>query len=360
MSMVASALFLAAALIAAGFIRLLSGGVAQSIGLLDNPGGRKRHAHPIPLVGGVGMALAIVALAPFWITNINKQIWLLGLLVLAALAGVWDDRHHLRARTKLVPQVLLALAVVFGADMSFENLGELMGNRPVVLGAGAILFTVFAIVGTINTTNMADGLDGLAGGYVAIALLALLAVAALGGETEKIPFIATLLGANVGFLAFNMRTPWRSRAAVFMGDSGSMVLGLALAWLALRLSMGPKHIMPPVLAALIFALPLYDIMATLLRRSLGGNNPFRADRRHIHYLLRDTGWSTMKAVSGLHLVSLLIAALGVAGWQSGWSDETLFTLFIGFFLLFLVFAYVMRSARKENRFTPHHSVLLDK
>jgi UDP-GlcNAc:undecaprenyl-phosphate GlcNAc-1-phosphate transferase len=351
------ALFVTAALIAAGFIRLLSVKAAHALGLLDVPGGRKKHAHPIPLVGGVGMALAMVILAPWWMTNSSRQVWLLGLLVMAAIAGVLDDRYHLRARTKLVPQILMALAVVFGANLSFENLGELLGDTPVMLGAGATLFTVFAIVGTINTTNMADGLDGLAGGYVAIALLAFLAIAVLGGETAKIPFIATLLGANMGFLAFNMRAPWRSRAAAFMGDSGSMMLGLALAWLGLRFSIGPNPVMPPVLGALIFALPLFDILATLLRRLLGGKNPFRADRRHIHYLLRDTGWTTKQVVSRLHLTSLLIAILGVAGWHWGWSDETLFMLFIGFFMAFLIFVCVMRKACQETRFPAHKTVL---
>jgi UDP-GlcNAc:undecaprenyl-phosphate GlcNAc-1-phosphate transferase len=354
------ALFFTAAFIAAGFIHLLSGRAAHALGLIDVPGGRKKHAHPIPLVGGVGMALAMVMLAPWWMTNSARQVWLLGLLVMAAIAGVLDDRYHLRARTKLVPQILMALAVVFGANLSFENLGELVGDTPVMLGAGATLFTVFAIVGTINTTNMADGLDGLAGGYVAIALLAFLIVAALAGESAKVPFIATLLGATVGFLAFNMRAPWRSRAAAFMGDSGSMMLGLALAWLGLRFSIGPNPVMPPVLGALIFALPLFDIMATLLRRLLGGKNPFRGDRRHIHYLLRDTGWTTKQVVSRLHLASLLIASLGVAGWHWGWADETLFLMFIGFFVLFLLYVCVLRKACIKSRLTPdktflHHS-----
>jgi UDP-GlcNAc:undecaprenyl-phosphate GlcNAc-1-phosphate transferase len=351
------ALFFTAAFIAAGFLRLLSGKAAHAMGLLDVPGGRKKHAHPIPLVGGVGMALAIVILAPWWMTNSSRQVWLLGLLVMAAITGVLDDRYHLRARTKLLPQILIAMSVVFGANLSFENLGELLGDTPVMLGAGATLFTIFAIVGTINTTNMADGLDGLAGGYVAIALLALLTVVALGGDAAKIPFIVTLLGANVGFLAFNMRAPWRNRAAVFMGDSGSMLLGLALAWLGLRLSIGPNPVMPPVLAALIFALPLFDILATLLRRFLGGKNPFRADRRHIHYLLRDAGWTTKQVVFRLHLVSLLIASIAVAGWHRGWSDETLFLMFIGFFVLFLLYVCVLRKACHKSRLTSDKTLL---
>lgn len=357
MSGMAIALFLVAAVIAGGCIHLLSGKAAKALGLLDVPGGRKKHAHPIPLVGGVGMILAVVILAPWWMTNSPRQVWLLVLLVMAAVAGILDDRFHLRARTKLIPQILLALAVVFGANLSFENLGHLVGDVPVTLGAGATLFTLFAIVGTINTTNMADGLDGLAGGYVAIALLALLAVVQLNGETSKALLIATLLGATVGFLAFNMRTPWRVRASAFMGDSGSMMLGLALAWLVLRLSMGPKPVMPPILGALIFALPLCDIIATLLRRLLAGKNPFRADRRHIHYLLRDTGWTTRQVVARLHLVSFSIAALGVTGWHLGWSESALFMIFMGVLTAFLAFVCVLKKACQESRLHAHTTVL---
>ena len=321
---------------------------AQAARLIDQPGGRKRHVGDIPLVGGLGMFLTLVALSPLWLNLTDDHAWLLSLLALAVIAGALDDRYRLSAKVKLVPQGLLAIAVVYGAGLSFDNVGAILGNAPVELGAVAVFFTLFAIVGTINTVNMSDGLDGLAGGYMAIAFSALLYIAIQSDRTGDAQFLATLLGSLAGFLHLNMRTPWRPGALVFMGDSGSMMLGLALAWSVLSLSSGPDAAMSPVVGALIFALPMYDILTTLSRRLFSGNHPFRADRRHVHYLLRDSGMSTGRVVSSLHGTSLLITLLAVAGWHFGWPDNLLFLVFILLFIFHLGFICIARKGCRDG------------
>lgn len=346
-------LFFVAIPISIALIRMLGGQFAHDAGLIDSPGGRKRHVGDIPLVGGLGMFLTVLVLSPWWLNFTDQHVWLLGLLAVAVIAGALDDRHRLNARVKLVPQGILAIAVIYGAGMSFENIGAILGSAPVELGKTALFFTVFAIVGTINTANMSDGLDGLAGGYLAIAFSALLYISIESGRVGDAQFLATLLGSMVGFLYLNMRAPWRSGALVFMGDSGSMMLGLALAWSVLSLSSGPDAVMSPVVGALIFALPMYDILATLTRRLFSGSHPFRADRRHVHYLLRDSGMSTGRVVSTLHLASLLIALLAVIGWQSKWPDHLMFLAFILLFAAFLGFICIARKGCRDSFVAPN-------
>ncbi len=314
----------------------------------------------IPLVGGLGMFLTVLTLSPWWLSFTDEHAWLLGLLTMAVIAGALDDRYRLNARVKLIPQGILAIAVIYGAGLSFGNIGAILGNTPVELGGAAVFFTVFAIVGTINTANMSDGLDGLAGGYLAIAFSALLYIAIQSDRMGDALFLATLLGSMAGFLYLNMRTPWRQGALVFMGDSGSMMLGLALAWSVLSLSSGPDAVMSPVVAALIFALPMYDILTTLSRRLFSGSHPFRADRRHVHYLLRDSGISTGRVVSSLHGASLLIALLAVTGWQFGWPDSLLFLAFILLFVFFLGFICIARKGCRDSLVPPNSVAATDK
>jgi UDP-GlcNAc:undecaprenyl-phosphate GlcNAc-1-phosphate transferase len=353
-------LCLVAVPISIGLIRLLGGRFAQATLLIDRPGGRKRHVGDIPLVGGLGMFLTLLILSPLWLEFTEKQLWLLGLLTVAVIAGVLDDRYRLNARIKLVPQGVLAMAVIYGAGMSFDSVGAILGESPLMLGGAAVFFTLFAIVGTINTANMADGLDGLAGGYLAIAIAALLFIAIQSGRVGDAQFLGVLLGAMIGFLYLNMRAPWRESALVFMGDSGSMMLGLVLAWSVLSLSTGPDAVMSPVVGALIFALPMYDILATLARRLFSGSHPFRADRRHVHYLLRDSGLSTGRVVAMLHGASLMIAVLALIGWQFGWPDNLMFLAFILLFVGFLGFVCIARKGCRDELASANSLAAVDK
>jgi UDP-GlcNAc:undecaprenyl-phosphate GlcNAc-1-phosphate transferase len=354
-------LCLVAVPISVGLIRLLGGRFARAALLLDRPGGRKRHVGDIPLVGGLGMFLTLLLLSPLWLDVTEKHLWLLGILTVAVVAGVLDDRYRLNARVKLVPQGVLAMAVIYGAGMSFDNVGAILGETPVMLGGGAaVLFTLFAIIGTINTTNMADGLDGLAGGYLAIAFAALLYIAVQSGRVGDAQFLSVLLGAMIGFLYLNMRAPWRAGALVFMGDSGSMMLGLALAWSVLSLSTGPDAVMSPVVGALIFALPMYDILATLARRLFSGSHPFRADRRHVHYLLRDSGLPVGRVVAMLHGASLMIAVMALIGWRSGWPDNLMFLSFVLLFVGFLGFVCIARKGCRDELASANSLAAVDK
>lgn len=188
--------------------------------------------------------------------------------------------------------------------------------------------TVFALVGVMNAMNMADGLDGLAGALALAACLNFGAAASLAGHAPEFAAISIAAGAAVGFLLFNSRSPWRARAAVFMGDTGSLLLGLLLAWFAVRLAIAERPALAPIAAVWIVALPIGDTVTIMLRRLLRGKSPFSADREHLHHILLALGLSAGQAVAALFALS---CALGFAALAAGWAgvpDYVLFYLYV--------------------------------
>jgi len=177
----------------------------------------------------------------------------------------------------------------------------------------------------INGINMADGTDGLAGGMTAVALVMLLVAAVMGGAHRSFVAVnAVMLAAVIGFLCYNIRVPGRRYATVFMGDSGSMMLGFALAWMAVYLSQVESVDIYPVAIAWILVLPVLDVVSLYFRRLMKGRSPFAADREHLHHVLLRSGFSVTKTVWGLLGVMALFGALGLVGWRQQWPEYWLF------------------------------------
>ena len=281
--------------------------LAHRFDLLDHPGGRKDHEHATPVTGGMAMAIAIVigSLLSHNLPNlIVSYAVCVGLLV---AVGLWDDRHDLDWRLRVGVQCLAALIMIYAGGVRIDNLGVLFGLERIDLGFWSVPFTVFATVGCINAINMIDGSDGLAGlvSWVAMAMLA--AAAAYTGNTVLTERIALVLGALGAFLWFNMRSPWRPRAHVIMGNAGSAFLGFTVAWVAFRLTQTTGHPVTPILAPFLIAPPVIDTLVLIARRLRAGRSPFSADHNHIHHLLRDAGFPPAA------IAWLLAAVTGVIG-----------------------------------------------
>jgi UDP-GlcNAc:undecaprenyl-phosphate GlcNAc-1-phosphate transferase len=315
---------------------LLSRPVAQRWGWLDSPGHLKSHQEPTPLVGGpaifVGITLAVVFAGP----KLGANHLLFNMLPLLLL-GLVDDIWELRPFSRLIVQVAVILQMILVHQASFISLGNLFGSGDIALGALTIPFTVFAMVGLMNAINLADGMDGLAGGYAAVALgLLALAATTLGANGLLITLLISL-GAVLGFLVFNLRHPWRARASIFMGDSGSLILGLVLGAVTYKITQRPVSFMPPVVALWIFALPLMDTVAIMIRRIAQGKSPLSGDRQHLHHLMSEAGFSHGQAVAVLLAAALLSGVAGLVAWQLGvpeWAMMAAFLLASGAYLWF--------------------------
>jgi UDP-GlcNAc:undecaprenyl-phosphate GlcNAc-1-phosphate transferase len=285
---------------------------AGSWGLLAHPGPRKSHDEPVPAVGGLAMGAAFLAAYAFTGLAASLSTLLAAAVAVTLVGGVLDDRHELRSLPKFGFQIAAAAVLAYSGDALLTHLGQLMSQQLFTLGRWGPLLTVFALVGVMNAINMADGLDGLAGALTLAACVNFGAAASIAGHAPEFAAICITAGAAAGFLYFNARSPWRSRAAVFMGDTGSLLLGLLLGWFAVRLAMAEHPALAPISAVWIIALPVGDTVTLLVRRALRGRNPFQADRQHLHHILIALGLSPGRTVVLLAILSFALGAAALA------------------------------------------------
>jgi len=325
---------------------------ARRVGLVDRPRGRRLHADAVPLTGGIGIFLAFAGL--LLTLGFHSQLFLSLLLPagLLLLSGLLDDLLELGAFSKFALQIAAVLVAVALGDLRVDSVGDLFGQGPIALGAWSLPFTVFAVVGVINAVNMIDGMDGLAAFVVLAAAGWLGAVALVTGDSGTILMLLILAGGLAGFLLLNFRLPWGRQAAVFMGDSGSSVLGFLLAWFAIQLTQAPGIGLYPISAVWILALPVVDALAVMVRRGLGGRNPLRGGRDHVHHVLFGSGLCYGSTVGMLGLLCIAAGAVGVGGWLLGVSEAVLFGLLAGVLAIHVFLCELGLGASRRARLLP--------
>jgi UDP-GlcNAc:undecaprenyl-phosphate GlcNAc-1-phosphate transferase len=233
------------------------------------------------------------------------------------------------------------------------SLGDLFGRGPVELAHWAIPLTVFATVAVINGINMFDGLDGLAGGLAASTLAFFAAFAWWLSDVYALKLLVVMLGAVIGFLLFNAPHPWRGRQRAFMGDTGSLVLGFAVAWFSIGLSQRDGQHVPPVLMLWVVSVVLFDVFTVTVRRIVRRRDPAAPDRAHLHHILLRWGFSSTATTALIVLTNAALGAIGTLAWRLGASEAALFATFVGLGLAYVsVFLYparLLRRMRRRNR-----------
>lgn len=278
--------------------------VARRLNLLDHPAGRKDHAVATPVTGGLAILIGCVVSFFAVQTSSYSLLAFCGAGLLLVIVGVYDDLRDLRWYWRIVAQAVAALIIIYGGGVRVEQIGPVFGLGEMSLGGLSVPFTVFATIGIINAMNMIDGADGLAG-LLGLAALSMLAAASVyAGNVPLAERTSVLCGALAGFLAWNIRLPWRTRAKVFLGNAGSALLGLVIAWVAFRLTQNPGHPVNPVLALWLLPIPVMDCLVLIVRRLQEGRSPFAAGRDHIHHLMQDAGFGPTRAALWLALFSL--------------------------------------------------------
>ena len=301
----AIAVFLAACA-ASGVLALIVSKAAPRFGLVDRPDGcRKTHKQPTPLGGGLAIYVATAGLLAALLAVPNpfradlRQDWpnFVALLLAGAVivtVGLVDDRIGLRGRHKLVGQIAASLIVIAGG-LVIQNI-EVFG-WPIALGPLSVPFTLFWLLGGINALNFMDGIDGLAT-MLGIILVSTIGVMAMITGSSCVAIVALVFaGSVVGFLPFNFPP-----ARVFLGDAGSMLIGLVVATLAIQGSLkGPGTVLLAAPLA-VWAIPIFDSTAAILRRKLTGSSIYSTDRCHMHHRLMD------RLGSNLHVLGWIAAA----------------------------------------------------
>ena len=326
------------------FVLWLLQPVAHKLNLLDFPKGRKDHAHPTPITGGLAMAVGILVVGFATLTDLSSSF--LGFAIGAVLlivVGLLDDKYDVRWYWRILAQVIASLSMVYIGGVQIQQLGPVFGLGEMSLGVLSVPFTVFATVGLINAINMSDGADGLAGLLVAAALMMLMAAAMYSGNTIITERLMIMIGAVVAFLAYNMRFPWQRKAKLFMGNAGSAFLGFVIAWVAFRLTQNPGHPVSPVLALWFVPIPVMDTLVLMLRRLRTRQSPFIADRNHIHHLMLEGGFGPTQAAMALALFSLLCGLVAAIAMRVNVPHPVL----LGAFLAMCVGWYWLTSRRER-------------
>lgn len=274
----------------------------------DKPNGRKLHAQAIPHLGGVaifsGFFLGLlVCLGSQRDPMLGTRVLALlpALLVLFGL-GLVDDLRGLRAGVKLTYQLLGAVCVV-SMGAGFHVLGMTSSVEFVFLALVSLVW----YVGICNSMNLIDGLDGLAAGAAALSAAGFLAVAVVVGDAAVAVIALSLIGGLLAFLRFNFHP-----ARIFMGDTGSMFLGFALASLACLLAPRLGFWTALLGSATILGLPILDTVSAICRRLSAGQHIFQADGEHTHHRLLHIGLSHRGAVLVLYALAAVFSALGSA------------------------------------------------
>jgi len=302
--------------------------IAQSVGLMDRPGGRKKHARETPLIGGIAIALGIaVAMTMVWSELSGYQaVLLLSLYVL--VYGVIDDRLDLTPRLRMLLHISAGLLLVYGVGISIQSVALVSNSVSIQLGLLSMPFTVFAVCAAVNAYNMFDGVDGLAGSMSSIPLGMLALSAWVSGATEFATVSLLFLAVIMAFLCVNLRLFKRQAALAFLGDGGSTLLGFVVCWALIVASQGADPIVSPMLALWFSAVPLIDSAVVISRRIVRKRSPFSGGRDHIHHLLIDNGLTVNTTVLMLVMTGVVIASVGWAGHRAGVSDVWLFFAFL--------------------------------
>lgn len=283
--------------------------VAHHVGAIDVPKDERRvHTKPIPRLGG--LAIFVAVMISFWLfvdlpTHKFIGIFLGSLLIV--FMGFIDDIKPIKAKYKLIVQVIAAFVLVFseiritGVSRFFD-----LGHTILIDDFMSAFISVIWIVGITNTLNLIDGLDGLTGGVSTISALTLAYVAFINGRIEVAIMTLIIAGACSGFLPYNFNP-----ARIFMGDTGALFLGFILA--AISIEGGIKGattfaFFAPVLA---LAIPIFDTFYAIVRRLAKGQHPFEADKGHLHHRILDMGFGHRRTVLFIYLISTLFGLSGV-------------------------------------------------
>jgi UDP-GlcNAc:undecaprenyl-phosphate GlcNAc-1-phosphate transferase len=308
--------------------------VAYKMGLVDWPGGRKEHARPTPLIGGIALLLGFLGallLLPVSLMPFRGLIFGAALLV---FVGVLDDYHELSPRGRLLAQLTALTVMIFWSHVQLTDLGNLFGQGEIHLTWFALPLTLFGAASLINAINMLDGLDGQSGSIVLIALCSLMGLAFASGVPDQGMVLGLVVAAVLAYLCFNFPLPWRAHASCFMGDAGSMFLGFILAWFTISLSQQPHTLARPALMLWIAAVPLLDLATVFIKRIRTGRSPLHAGRDHLHHRLQDRGFSK-RGTLGVVITATL--ATNLIAWVMIFCQVPDFWVLLGFLALFGVY-----------------------
>jgi UDP-GlcNAc:undecaprenyl-phosphate GlcNAc-1-phosphate transferase len=305
--------------------------------LFDRPNARKEHSVPTPTFGGISIFAGMMVSLVFWFKFYNHPsiiTFFLSMILLFGV-GIMDDLKDLAARYKLVIEAGVATLLAV-SGIRITSFGGLFGINELHIMAQYII-TVVTIVGITNAFNLIDGIDGLAGGLGFMSLVTLGIFLTISKDLNYAMIAFAFAGALLGFLYFNFNP-----AKIFMGDTGSLVLGFVIAVLCVQLmKINSIHSIPVVPNIYVFTLgivmiPVFDTLRVFGTRIWNGRSPFSADKTHIHHLITNKGFThgfAARLICVFHGFILILVY-----WMKNWKPELQVLVLFGC-MLTLVFLF---------------------
>jgi len=318
---------------------------ALRFGLVDYPDRRRKlHLQPVALCGGIVLlaTLMISVLSAFVIfpgqsillVQKSSQAISLGVGAVAiTVLGLIDDRFGLLGRQKLALQILICLGIIsFGFSIDTVQIF----GYPIDFGLLAWPITLVWLLLCINSVNLIDGADGMCATIGWIAFAAVAVISSHTGNNMEAIIAASLAGALLGFLFYNLPP-----ASVFLGDNGSMLIGLFLGVLTMRSWFSKDSSMSITIPIVLMAIPLFDSAMAVVRRKLTGRSVFTVDRGHLHHHLMRRGFQDRALVGIITLLSFITAGGAVAGvlLKSDWISLATMTFAIGSLVVSKLFGF---------------------
>lgn len=310
---------------------------AHKIGGVEQGGYRKINVKPIPLMGGIAVAVPFLIICFLGFSSyfykylsgvsfIDLKVLIIGCVSILGV-GIVDDIFYVRARVKLLSQLLIASLILLTGHVLSNIYIPFFGNVVLNYWLGSVI-SIAWIVGLINAFNLIDGVDGLASGIACIASIALAVLCGITGNVFVMILFGVLAASLIGFLVFNFYP-----AKIFLGDTGSMFLGYVIAMLTLMGSYKSELAIIVLVPLLTLGLPIFETVVSIMRRYVRGAPIFAADSHHTHHRLLNKGYSQVQVVLILYTVSILLAVSAIMNrllpneWQ--WTSIVLFALTLG-------------------------------
>ena len=316
---------------------------------VDIPDKRKMHKEPVPTLGGIAIFLGLTSTFFFWGWSMENLILLLSLIMLTSV-GIWDDLKDLSPKIKFAFQILVALTIAM-TGLRVHSLYGLFGIHE-FSEIMQYVFTIVLVTGIINAFNLIDGIDGLAGGIGFINSVFFGVILYLGGEKEMALLAISFSGAILAFLRYNFNP-----AAIFMGDTRSMLIGLIMAVFGLKIinldttiiNAGWETSQLMIIVFGIMLLPAYDTLRVFGTRIAKRKSPFKPDKTHIHHLFILTKLNHRNTSSILYVfnTSIILSSILLMNYPISFAIPLLvMKLFI--MMEFLTFRKLLQNARNKK------------
>ena len=294
--------------------------LAVKIGAIDAPDARKVHQVSIPRLGGLAIYIGYMVSLLYSVKDTSSVKGLLIGSVILVAVGIWDDVKQIGPKTKLLGQIVAALMLpIFDNAIHFISIGDHM----LYLEYLSIPLTVFWIVGFTNIVNLIDGLDGLAAGISLIACIAICIVTLQMGQVDLACITLALAGAACGFLRYNFNP-----AKIFMGDTGSMLLGYTMAAISVMGSVKTAATVGLVVPVIVLGLPILDTLFAIVRRRINGRPVFQPDKGHLHHRLLAMGLTQKQAVLLMYAITAVLGCVSIVAAKANFTIGLLLVVLI--------------------------------